>query len=225
MCLNDFKASNKQNLIKLFQRKGIVVVDLYPFALATFIYKQGKFNFKETGYQNALEIYYSKIIRFLRLNKKTQIILRYSGLKNRCEFKLFMQLMKRSEPDHIFKGQTANINEIKLVLKKMYSSRGRIKNLRYSRSKNKITARNFSILRLSKTFGDEIKDSTIFSNILLFYSKGQKVFNIASDQYFKPLYVKDLVKIIDIFLKKNIKGVYNVCGNEYISRFNLLCPK
>jgi hypothetical protein len=144
---NDFKASNKQNLIKLFQRKGIVVVDLYPFALATFIYKQGKFNFKETGYQNALEIYYSKIIRFLRLNKKTQIILRYSGLKNRCEFKLFMQLMKRSEPDHIFKGQTANINEIKLVLKKMYSSRGRIKNLRYSRSKNKITARNFSILR------------------------------------------------------------------------------
>ena len=82
--------------------------------------------------------------------------------------------------------------------------------------------KNFSILRLSKTFGDEIKDSTIFSNLLLFYSKGQKVFNIATDQYFKPLFVKDLVKIIDIFLKKNINGVYNVCGNEYISRFNLI---
>jgi dTDP-4-dehydrorhamnose reductase len=90
---------------------------------------------------------------------------------------------------------------------------------KYIRKKN---YRNSSILRLSKTFGDEIKDSTILSSLLLFYSKGQKVFNIASDQYFKPLFVKDLVKIIDIFLKKNIKGVYNVCGNEYISRFNLI---
>jgi dTDP-4-dehydrorhamnose reductase len=81
---------------------------------------------------------------------------------------------------------------------------------------------NFSILRLSKTFGDQIKDSTLFSSTLSSYLNGQKIFYIASDQFFKPLFVKDLVKIIDIFLKKNIKGVYNVCGNKYTSRFNLI---
>ena len=32
----------------------------------------------------------------------------------------------------------------------------------------------------------------------------------------------DLVKIIDIFIKKNIRGTFNVCGDRKISRYNLI---
>ena len=82
--------------------------------------------------------------------------------------------------------------------------------------------KNCSILRISKTYGDNLDDTSIFSNMLSLYKKGQKSFAIADDQYFRPLFVKDLVKIIDLFLKKKIQGTYNICGDEYSSRFHFI---
>ena len=81
---------------------------------------------------------------------------------------------------------------------------------------------NYSILRLSKTYGDQIDDNTLFSNILKTYLNGVKKFEIAHDQYFRPLYINDLIKIIDCFLKNRIVGVFNVCGDQYLSRYNLI---
>ncbi len=82
--------------------------------------------------------------------------------------------------------------------------------------------KKFSILRLSKTFGDQINDGSLFSKYLKEYLKGQRIFEIAKDQIFNPLYVKDLVKIIDYFLKNNISGTYNVGGKISNSRYNLV---
>jgi len=81
---------------------------------------------------------------------------------------------------------------------------------------------NYSILRLSKTYGDQINDNTLFSNVLKTYLNGVKKFEIAHDQYFRPLYINDLIKIIDCFLKKKIVGVFNICGDQYLSRYNLI---
>lgn len=81
---------------------------------------------------------------------------------------------------------------------------------------------NYSILRLSKTYGDQINDNTLFSNVLKTYLKGVKKFEIAHDQYFRPLYINDLIKIIDCFLKNKIVGVFNICGDQYLSRYNLI---
>jgi dTDP-4-dehydrorhamnose reductase len=86
----------------------------------------------------------------------------------------------------------------------------------------KLKYKNCSVLRLSKTYGDQLGDLTIFSNLVYLYKKQQTLFKIANDQFFKPLFVKDLVKIIDIFLKKKIKGTYNVCGDNYCSRYSLV---
>ena len=33
------------------------------------------------------------------------------------------------------------------------------------------------------------------------------------------MYVDDLIKVIDIFIKKKIKGIYNTCGDEKFSRY------
>ena len=81
---------------------------------------------------------------------------------------------------------------------------------------------NFAILRLAKTYGDNINDKTLFSEVLNQYINGKRVFEIAKDQYFKPLYINDLVKILDYFLKKKIIGIFNVCGDQYMSRLNFI---
>ena len=81
---------------------------------------------------------------------------------------------------------------------------------------------NFSILRLSKTYGDNINDKTLFSEVLEQYINGKKLFEIANDQCFKPLYINDLIKILDYFLRKKITGNFNVCGDQYMSRFNFI---
>ena len=81
---------------------------------------------------------------------------------------------------------------------------------------------NCSILRISKTFGDNLNDGTLFTDLLLKYKNGIREFEVAYDQKFAPLYVRDLIKILDFFIKYNIKGLYNVCGDEYSSRLDLV---
>ena len=65
---------------------------------------------------------------------------------------------------------------------------------------------------------------TDFLNQIL-KGKEKKVFG-AYDQIFSPLYVIGFKKIIQLFLKKNIIGTYNVCGPKSYSRYdiyNLIC--
>ena len=87
---------------------------------------------------------------------------------------------------------------------------------------NKKNYNNFAILRLSKTYGDNIDDKTLFSEVLKEYISGRKEFEIANDQFFKPLYINDLIKILDYFLKNKIIGNFNICGDQYMSRFNFI---
>ena len=86
---------------------------------------------------------------------------------------------------------------------------------------NKTNYRNYAIFRISKTFGCKKNDGSIFSNFLKDVKKYKKI-NVSYDQIFCPLYIMDLVKIIDIFIKKNIRGTFNVCGDRKISRYNLI---
>ena len=60
----------------------------------------------------------------------------------------------------------------------------------------------------------KLKIKVFFTNFLKDYLKNKREFVIANDQRFSALYVKDLIKIIDIFIKKKIIGKYNVCGDE-----------
>ena len=82
---------------------------------------------------------------------------------------------------------------------------------------------NYSILRCPKTYGDDINDKSIFMSFLVDCFK-KKNFTLAYDQIFSALYVKDLIKIIDVFLKKEIKGKFNVSGDESFSRLSY-CKK
>ena len=62
--------------------------------------------------------------------------------------------------------------------------------------------KNCAIFRIGKTYGDELSDQSFVASFFNSLIKGKRVFNIAADQKLSPLYVKDLIKIIKIFLKK-----------------------
>ena len=120
--------------------------------------------------------------------------------------------------EYIFNGSSGNYNEnspinpVNLYGKQKYI----IEN--YIRNKTK----NFCILRIAKTYGDDINDTTLISGFLKNLINGKNFFLIATDQKFSPLYVKDLKKIINLFLKKEVKGVFNLGGPEQLSRYDCI---
>ena len=120
--------------------------------------------------------------------------------------------------EYIFDGKTGNYSEkSKTVPNNLYGKQKLIVE-NYIKKKTK----NFSIMRIGKTYGDSIKDNTLISKFLIELISGKRIFQVAYDQIFNPLYVKDLEKILKIFLKKKIKGIFNVGGPQKLSRLKIL---
>lgn len=87
-----FIKNNKEELIAYFQSEGILVFDLYPLPLPTFIYDNIKFDCSDDIYNLALCEYFNLVKELL--NDKTKVVIRYSKLKDRGEYKLFKDLFK-----------------------------------------------------------------------------------------------------------------------------------
>ena len=105
--------------------------------------------------------------------------------------------------EYIFDGKTGNYSEkSKTVPNNLYGKQKLIVE-NYIKKKTK----NFSIMRIGKTYGDSIKDNTLISKFLIELVSGKRIFQAAYDQIFNPLYVKDLEKIVKIFLKKDKRDI------------------
>jgi len=150
---------------------------------------------------------------------------KYSNLINVTKTKKVIDYMIKKNiyfiffsTEFIFSGNKGNYSEKSLAkTKQLYGSQ---KNLieKYIRMRTK----NFSLLRIAKTYGDELDENTLISNFIARLKKGERKFNVASDQKFNPLYVRDLKKIVKLFLEKEIKGVFNVGGPEQLSRYECI---
>ena len=79
--------------------------------------------------------------------------------------------------------------------------------------------KNFCILRIAKTYSDGFRDKTIITSFLNDLKNKKDKFLAASDQIFSPLYIKDLIKVVNYFLRKEIKGIYNLGGPKKYSRY------
>lgn len=77
------------------------------------------------------------------------------------------------------------------------------------------------VFRLAKVYGDKKNDKTLITNYIK-QIKTNKIITVAEDQYFTPIYVNDVVNIIDKAAQKNLTGLYNLAGNERLSRFKIL---
>ena len=83
--------------------------------------------------------------------------------------------------------------------------------------------KNYTILRLAKVYGVSLNDKTILTTFLNDIIKGKKIYHLAYDQYFNPLFVGDLVKVLSFFHKNKIHGeTFHVGGPNRVSRYNLI---
>jgi dTDP-4-dehydrorhamnose reductase len=80
---------------------------------------------------------------------------------------------------------------------------------------------HYAIIRVAKTYTDDLKDNTLVSAFLKKLKK-KEILYASSKQIFSPLFVKDLVKIVIYFVKNRIQGTYNVGGPYPQSRKDVL---
>ncbi len=82
-------------------------------------------------------------------------------------------------------------------------------------------AKFYSIFRIAKTYGDDLRDNTLVSYFIEKSKQKNSTVLAATDQKFSPLYSRDLVKITHFFLEKKIIGIFNVGGPKSYSRYDL----
>jgi hypothetical protein len=106
-----FGFKTKTDLINFFNANGVLVFDLYPLPLSTFIYDSIKFDCSNKEYKEAIEKYFDNLKRLI--TPTTKIILRYAKLyssktkkgkkvvKKRCESLILMDCLGRKTSQFI----------------------------------------------------------------------------------------------------------------------------
>jgi hypothetical protein len=138
-----FGFESKAELISFFKEKGVLVFDLYPLPLPTFIYDNIKFDCElNSPYVNALIKYYEEsLLNNKIIDSETVIVSRYAKfykekqdknnqvIKNkygevvldekRFEWEVFMKIINRKVFDfkHIFGRYSAEANKVEDVFK------------------------------------------------------------------------------------------------------------
>jgi len=120
--------------------------------------------------------------------------------------------------EFIFSGNKGNYTEKNIAKPNNEYGKQKLKVENYIKK----NAKKFAIFRIAKTYGENLNEDSIISNYLSDLLKKKREFNVAYDQMFNPMFVKDLKKIVFFFLKKKEQGIYNVGGNEKLSRFDCL---
>lgn len=82
--------------------------------------------------------------------------------------------------------------------------------------------KNYLIFRLAKVYGHNLRDKSLITNFIYKIKKKIRKFELADDQFFNPLYIEDLIKILDYSIIANNTGIYHIGGPKRYSRFEIL---
>lgn len=113
---NHFNCKTKSDLINLFHKSSVLVFDLYPLPLPTFIYDNVAFKCTDPVYKTLLNKYYEKKLDKL-IDENTIVVLRYMKLFYRCEWKLFTNLLHKKGVKIILVNKPKTVNKIKTTIK------------------------------------------------------------------------------------------------------------
>ncbi|MEZ5315185.1 MAG: sugar nucleotide-binding protein [Chlamydiales bacterium] len=94
----------------------------------------------------------------------------------------------------------------------------------YGRQKAELEQRaldlNGLVIRLSKVYGLEKGDRTFFDEIVFNLLSNKKI-RMASDQILSPIAVHEIVKIVEQLMHNGERGIFNLTGPTYASRFEM----
>ena len=85
----------------------------------------------------------------------------------------------------------------------------------------KTTVEDYAILRLSKVYGETPDDGTLFTNWLAPVAEGGRI-KCASDQFFSPIFVDDVVGALLSAVERRIRGTFHLGGPQGLSRIACL---
>jgi len=78
----------------------------------------------------------------------------------------------------------------------------------------------YLIIRLSRVFGVTPKDGTLLTSVAEKLMNNETIYS-ATDQISSILYIEDLVRVLDIALEKNLRGLYNFGSPEPFGRYEI----
>lgn len=93
-----FNKNSKSDLMEFLIENGILIFDLYPIPLPTFIYDNIKFDFKDKDYEKYKTILgqHFRPLKDKIKNNKIEIIIRYSKIEKRPEYAYFIEHFKEN---------------------------------------------------------------------------------------------------------------------------------
>jgi dTDP-4-dehydrorhamnose reductase len=146
----------------------------------------------------------SRLVNVIKTKKLIDVL-----IKNNIYFIFF-------STEFIFDGKRGNYKENSVAKPINVYGKQKLEIEKYIQKKTQ----NYCIFRIARTYGDKPWGNTLINDFLK-KSKKKITAYVASDQIFSPIYVRDLIKITDFFIREKIKGIYNIGGNKTISRYRL----
>jgi len=117
--------------------------------------------------------------------------------------------------DYIFDGKTGNYDENSTPNPKSFYGREKLA------SENALIASgvDYCIIRTMIIYGNGTNVKLNFALWLIDQLSNDKPVTIVDDQYGQPTMVDDLGLALLRIVERNRSGIYNVCGSEYINRY------
>lgn len=172
---------------------------------------------EETGHEAVIIASAMPLVGWCEAHPKESYELNVSGT-----LKLAEQLAKRSmdiyflSSDYVFDGKNGGYTDSAKTCP--VTEYGRQK-AEVEHELPKITD-NYTILRLSKIYGTTWKDGTLIDDIASSLIQGNKI-KVATDQFFSPTHVDDVVRMVLYIQANNIKGLVNLCHSNRYSRYQI----
>ena len=189
--------------------------DLHPFDIRK--PEISNLNLEETGHKAVIITVAKSNIAYCENNPINAYKVNVEGT-----IKLIKQLSKTSlkiiflSTDYVFDGIKGNFDDKHFL----GPSTNYGKHKEIIENQIKILTDNFLVLRLSKIYGLEKGDNTILDEAANLLSEGMEL-SAATDQFFCPTLVHDLIDVVIEIQKKDLKGYLNVCSPEIWSRFKM----
>jgi len=76
------------------------------------------------------------------------------------------------------------------------------------------------VIRLSKVYGEDLGDGTLFDEMAGRLSQNQSI-EAAEDQIFSPVHIDDVLLTVANCIKRGARGIVNVTGPHYASRYEM----
>ncbi|RLG20146.1 hypothetical protein DRN67_00755 [Candidatus Micrarchaeota archaeon] len=139
---------------------------------------------------------------------------RLAKLQRKYKYKLV-----QISTDWVYEGKKGKqYNESSPLIAKNYYSETKLE----AEKKIQKHAADYLIIRTEGVFGIDDKGTNIFLRLKK-RAEHKEPMSVPTDQFSQPIYGGELARVIRVLIEKDAKGIFNVVGPQYVSRYEFAC--